>query len=152
MGAQIALRLLIRMLVDSRRSCLRLTLYHTQTNHVSPVVPDDRPVQTGMTYRMLFFEPLQDLLRCRVASLQAPRLVEWHCEGATRTLRLRIMCDTDAPDGIVRVHVHWWWVWKGWRRVPGIARAAHRAAYAVAAATKDKMARCLDEMRDHQAM
>lgn len=113
-------------------------------------MPDDRPVCVGTTYRLLVGPgPLKDLLRCRVTKLQPPHLVEWFCQGTTRTLRLAVVC-TEAPEGTVRVHTHWWWIWKGWRRVPGVARAAHNAAYAVAATATGLLKASLEKLKRGQ--
>jgi hypothetical protein len=114
---------------------------------VSPLVPDTRPVGVGTTYRLLFGPgPLADLMRCRVAAYEPPLYVEWHCQGALRTLRLAVGVSTPS-EGMVRVQVRWAWVWRGWRRVPGVARAAHRAAYAVATSARDALERCLQHLK-----
>lgn len=115
-------------------------------SHVSPLVPDTRPVGVGTTYRLLFCGALADLMRCRVHAYEPPYYVEWHCQGALRTLRLAVGVSTPS-EGTVRVQVRWAWVWRGWRRVPGVARAAHRAAYAVADAARDGLERCLEHFK-----
>ena len=121
-------------------------------HQVSPLVPDDRPVGVGTTYRLLFDPgPLADLMRCRVTTYEPPHLVEWRCQGTQRILRLAVCVTAPAAD-TVRVQVRWAWLWKGWRRVPGAARASHQAAYAVAASAKATLERCLEHLKRHSGV
>ncbi len=75
--------------------------------------------------------------------------IEWCGEGQQRRLRLAIHLSPapHAPERGTRVEVHWWWVWRGWRRVPGLAREAHAAAKAVAAAAEVSLAAALRRLR-----
>jgi hypothetical protein len=64
--------------------------------------------------------------------------VEWRGSGAQRVMRLALLlrpspAAAGAPGRTTRVELRWAWEWRGWRRLPGAAAAAHAAARAVAA-------------------
>jgi hypothetical protein len=61
--------------------------------------------------------------------------VEWRGSGATRHMHiaLRLRPSPVAPTrvGVTRCELRWTWEWRGWRRLPGAAPAAHAAERAV---------------------
>lgn len=116
--------------LDAAHAWLPFAIGSTKwTSHVSPIVPDNRPLRVGSTFRVLFGEPLNELLRCRVTALQPPFLLQFSGVGPSRTLRLTItLAPAPGDPARTRLELRWWWRWRGWRAVPGLAKAARAAA------------------------